>query len=222
MPTRTHDVANLGDALVALAIGATGEDQRHIGVLYRSASTDPPRFLHLAWHLNLSDDESVPEGFRGVLLSDVPVALQRTIVAECKRSAAADTLAGLPYGFGYQPTLVERAGDDRMVLRGPSGLTCATFVLAIFDLASVSLADLDSWQDRCGDQEWKDHIIATLAKTRWATEQHIEAVRRDKDRVRIRPEDAAGCASATPLPAGFAHAVAEGTAILEELGSSAA
>ena len=148
--------------------------------------------------------------------ADLPVSVQPTIVAQCKRTADADVLGGLPYGFGYQPTRVTRDPDtDKLVLHGPSGLTCATFVLAIFDLADVQLADLTTWKDRDGDDAWKDRVIAHLTARRTAEE--LEAIKRDKAHVRVRPEDTAGSATVVPLPAAFDDAVQRGVEIMSEL-----
>lgn len=212
----TTDVSQLAaEQRIAIAIAEVYGGQRHVGILYRPAAGAPPRFLHLAWHNDLRDDETVQAKYRAIAVVDVPLALQPTIVSQCKRSGAADVL-GLSYGFGYRPSGVERDPvSDRMVLRGPSGLTCATFVLAIFGLANVNLLDLDQWTDRAGDDEWKDHVIAGLERA-GADPAHVEAVRNDRQHARVRPEDV-GAGATSPLPAGLAIVVARGAALLTEL-----
>jgi hypothetical protein len=200
---------------VALAIGKTGREQRHLGILYRPTATDPFRFLHLASHLDLRDEGALSSGFRCVLVVDLPLELHPTVVAQCKRSVDADLL-GVPYGFGYKPTTATRdPTTGRLTLNGPSGLTCATFVLAIFELAGLQLADLATWRDRQGDDDWKERIIGSMANRRSAKE--LEAIRRDAADARVRPEDAAGAGTASPLPATFEVAVARGDEILSEL-----
>jgi hypothetical protein len=216
----TVDIASIPpQTRVALAIGVSGRNQRHVGILYRPRLSARPRFLHLAGHLTLNDDGLVPEGFRGVLVTDLPGWVEPTLVALCKRTAASDTHDGLPYGFGYQPSTVMRdPHTGKLTLRGPSGLTCATFVLAIFDLANVQLADLTTWKDRDGDREWKERVITHLKSQLNASE--LEAIRRDTSSVRVRPEDAAGSATVQSRPAHFDQAVFAGNGILGELPKS--
>ena len=205
------------DHLAALGIGEPRAGQRHIGILYRARAGNPPRFLHLAWHLNLRDNDNLPTKYRCALLRDVPTLLHPTIVAQCKRSAEVDTLQGLPYGFGYKPTTVHRKSDGgALVIEGASGLTCATFVLAILQVANVQLVDLSTWMDREGDDSWKEAIIAQLAAA-GASEEHMAAVRDNKHEVRVRPEDVAGAATEVLRPVSFEPAVQKGLQILREL-----
>jgi hypothetical protein len=213
----TSEVSRLpGDHRVAVVIGETGPGQRHVGLAYRPTAASEPKFLHLAWHHDLRDDERVSSKYRCVLLADVPPALHPTIVAQCKLSAQADR-RGLPYGFGYSPVAVSREeATGRLLLEGASGLTCATFVLAVLELANVRLAELGAWQDRDGDDGWKEWVIRQLEED-GASSIHVAAVRADRGHVRVRPEDVAGAASQIPIPAEFERATARGLEILSEL-----
>ena len=199
-----------------LGVGEPRKGQRHIGIAYRTEASAPLRFMHLAWHHDLRDDDQVRDIYRCVILADVPAELEPTIVAQCKRSSAADA-KGIPFGFGYQPLSVTRDPvTDALRLRGPSGLTCATFVLAMLELANIRLADLSSWQDRQGDAEWKAGIVEDL-DDRGADPAHVEGVRSDRNHTRVRPEDVAGAATVSPLPASFTSAVVRGASIVDEL-----
>lgn len=201
----------------AIAITEPRPGQRHLGIAYRVAAGSEPRLLHLAWHRALRDDEHVGGRYRCVLLADVPPAMQPVIVAQCKRSSEADSEDGLPYGFGYTPSSVHRdESTGRLLIEGASGLTCATFVLALLEVSGVRLADLDSWQDRDGDDAWKEWVAEALQQS-GASEAHVAAVRNDSGHVRVRPEDVAGAATAGPLPVGFAVAISRGAEILTEL-----
>ena len=202
----------------AVAISQVDATQRHLGIAYRPDARTAPRLLHLAWHRDLRDDENVTDNYKCVLFADVPLALHPTIVAQCKRTAEADLRGGLPYGFGYTPTAIKRDSESGcLVIDGPSGLTCATFVLAILGLAGIDLVAIDTWQDRPDDEAWKNKIIERLKP--YATVAHIEAVQRDRRHVRIRPEDVAGGATGSPLPTAFTTASVRGMEILDELSS---
>jgi len=67
---------------------------------------------------------------------------------------------------------------------------------------------LTTWKDREGDDAWKDRVIAHLTARR--TSEDLEAIKRDKAHVRVRPEDTAGSATVIPLPAAFDDAVQRG------------
>lgn len=204
---------------MAIAVAEPEPGQRHIGILYRPEALASPRFLHLAWHHRLCDDGNVEPIYRCVLLVGVPRMLEPTIVAQCKRSAASDR-TGIPYGFGFQPTMVTRdPTTGALLVHGASGLTCATFVLAILELANVHLVDMATWKDRDGDAAWKDKILLALRR-HGADDAHLAAVRADFGAVRIRPEDVGGAGTVSPLPSAFTAATARGALVLEELRSA--
>jgi hypothetical protein len=101
---------------------------------------------------------------------------------------------------------------------GPTrlGLTCSTFVLAVFHTARLPLVDYSSWPvNRPGDSEWQQRIVSLL-KGR-APEAHVEAVSREVGSARFRPEEVAGAATVNPLPASFELAAERGEQILELL-----
>ena len=203
--------------LAVVVIGEPRDGQRHLGIAYRPAARAEPRFLHLAWHHTLKDDGAVGAKYRCVVLSGVPLALQPTIVAQCKRSAAADQTIGFPYGFGYEEATVTRdAATDRMLIEGASGLTCATFVLAILGLANVQLVDLSTWEGRDEDGDWKAWVVEQLEQSA-ASAAHVARVRADSDRTRVRPEDVAGAATEEEIPVSFQRASARGREVLTEL-----
>jgi len=200
-----------------LAIAEPRADQRHIKIAYRPGARAQLRAIHLAWHHHLRDEDDLGAKYRCVVLRGVPLALQPTIVAQCKRSASADVESGLPYGFGPPRTSVmrdERTG--RLVIEGASGLTCATFVLAILRLANVELAALDTWESRDGDDEWKAGIVDALEQS-GASPAHVVAVREDSGHTRVRPEDVAGAATESVIPVVFARANELGARLLAEL-----
>lgn len=205
--------------VLALFIGEPSVGQRHIGLAYRPRRAAPLRFLHLAWHKNLRDDATLGSRYRGVMVAAVPRALHETIVAHCKRSAKADLdPQHLEYGLGYPRATIRRDGStDVMIVENASGLTCATFVLAIFKLAGRELVDTVSWKDRDGDVEWKANVVAFLTESLPEASERVVKLRADKDLVRVRPEDVAGAATASAHPVGFDVATAAGDSILSEL-----
>ena len=210
--------------VLAFFIGEPSRGQRHIGLAYRPRQGSPLRFLHLAWHKDLRDDEVVDPKYRGVLLRAVPAVAHVAVVAQCRRAARADLdPQHIQYGLGYlQATIRRDLGTDVMVIENASGLTCATYVLALFDLASLELLDVGTWEDREGDAEWKANVVEHLSAQPAADSKRIAQLQNDKALVRIRPEDVAAAATASRAPVGFADATPAGEAILCELHALAA
>lgn len=79
--------------------------------------------------------------------------------------------------------------DDVWVGDEPGqGLTCATFLIALFDELGIPFIAKDSWQSRPGDEDWSESILVMLSAL--MTKDHVDAQRsRIGEVVRIRPSD---------------------------------
>lgn len=96
--------------------------------------------------------------------------------------------------------------------------SCATFVLAIFQSLQLPLVDLRSWPTRPEDVPWQEKIVAYLrSSSNPATQAHAERVAQDIGCARLRPEEVAAAASATSLPASFAHVQQAASVIIAAL-----
>ncbi|MEQ8455545.1 MAG: hypothetical protein RLO52_19540 [Sandaracinaceae bacterium] len=124
----------------------------------------------------------------------------------------------LPYGFGNGS--FDRVNGTYVQAGAPRGLTCATFVLALFAAYEIDVVDLEEWPPRREDAEWQRSILCTLkAQFPGASDRayfaHIEAD--IGNCVRVRPEEVAGAASRDTFPADFATAEALGRQAAAEL-----
>ncbi len=101
------------------------------------------------------------------------------------------------------------------------GLTCATFVLAMFASHGIPLLQLSEWPDREEDRAWQEYIVGVLRKN-GADEKHVNAVNEQVKRgcARYRPEEVAAAGAAPDLPVGFAYAEELGKRIVVRLGSA--
>src|SRR5437879_3896379 len=128
---------------VAVAIGAIDAGQQHIGVLHRDHESNSVLMLHLAWHHRLKND--VPD--QTFLWVDPPFHPRRLvqIAAICRQVWRSNKAGGIPYAFSPPNDCFD--AQTGAFLFGPTrlGLTCATFVLAIFDCAGLKLVDYGSW-----------------------------------------------------------------------------
>jgi hypothetical protein len=187
------------DQLAAAAVLCrTEHGNLHMGIMYRGRG-QKPEFLHLAWDDALSRDwesdwrylwaspEVEPERLRamGGLCRQVWRRYQ-----EDRRFA---------YALGFGGTTFDVSG--RVVL-GPNarGLTCATFVLALFKYFGIELVDEPSWPVRTKDDRKFLRQVAPFTKP-----EHLAILESEVDAGcrRIRPEEVLGACAIVELPATF-------------------
>lgn len=71
----------------------------------------------------------------------------------------------LRYGFRFLEDSLLAQNGATVCLQGTSvGLTCATFVLAIFKRLGINLLQLDTWQFRDEDEKWQQRYFKVLKK----------------------------------------------------------
>lgn len=91
------------------------------------------------------------------------------------------------------------------------GLTCATFVLAVFRTVGIELVDVPLWPARPEDHEWIDRVAAQI---RAVDPGHADAVAGDGLCARFRPTEVGGACLVPPHPVSFADALV-GAALLQ-------
>ena len=197
---------------VGIAIAAINAEQRHIGLLHRDPESNDVMMLHLAFHHDLRNEPAKTK----YLWIDPPILAERLIhVAAWCRLVWSANQDDFPYSFSQPEECFD--SENGKFLIGPTrlGLTCATFVLALFDVAGLKLVNYATWPTgRPGDREWQEFVVAQLPPTEVA---HIEDMRSEVGSARFRPEEVAGAATVSPLPVDFVTAVERGERILERL-----
>lgn len=115
---------------------------------------------------------------------------------EDQRILAAKADAWLEVNEGKIPYSVADPGgvvfkDDVWVGNEPGqGLTCATFIVALFDELGIPFLDTGGWESRDGDSIWAEGILAMISES--MTHEHVEAQReRLGETIRVRPSDIA-------------------------------
>lgn len=205
----------------AIAVRIFSEGGRHIGVLYRDGSNADVILLHLAWHHDLRN-ESPHRAFLW-LSPSLPQRRLRQVAAMCRKIWRSNGRATIPYAFSWpSDSFDDETGE---YLLGPTrrGLTCASFVLAVFEAAGLRLVNYESWPvNRTDDHEWQEWVITTLETSNPpATAEHIAAVKSQLGAARFRPEEVAGAALVTPLPVEFEIAAEHGLMVLGRLRAAA-
>jgi hypothetical protein len=199
---------------VAVAIAIIQPGQHHVGILHKEEILEDVSLAHLAWHNQLRNGR--PKDAYLWIDPPIPARRARQVAARCRQILRANT-RGIAYAFSPPNDCFDIATGS--FLFGPSrvGLTCASFVLAVFDSAGIRLADYATWPyGRTGDMEWQNSIIRQLEED-GASVEHITFIKNEIGAVRYRPEDVAGCAAADQLPCHFDIAESLGQKIVKRL-----
>jgi hypothetical protein len=202
---------------VAIGIAEVGDDQRHTGLFHREDENGPVLMLELQWHHRLRNDPAVER-----LLWVDPAAHSKRLAQVsdiCRLVWRTNQKQGIPYGFSAPTDCFDADTEEYLV--GPThlGLTCASFVLAVFHRAGLPLVVYENWPtDRPEDREWQEKILRALERT-GADQAHIDAVRNEVGPVRFRPEEVAAAATVSPLPADFETVRGRGQQVLQRLAS---
>lgn len=189
---------------VAICVTDVGRQLVHAGVLHWE-SNEAPQLLHLAFHAWVANDVLPDPRFK-LFWSELPLGddAAAAVAGFCRRVARRPPQ--IKYGIVYEGGRL--AADGEAILAGRAvGLTCATFVLALLGTFNHHLLALESWPSRPEDDSWHQHIISMLMdwqqrRPGLVTDEHIDAVRRERGCRRYRPEEVAAAAKAS-WPADF-------------------
>lgn len=189
---------------VAIAIAIVHDQQNHVGILYKDDDLNDVKLGHLAWHCMLK--ESSPSDSYMWIDPLIPTPRARQVAARCRQILRENKKGGIPYAFSPPNDCFDELSGKFLLGKNRVGLTCATFVFAVFDAAGIRLAEYHTWpEQRAGDAEWQKFIIEQLEQSNVGTD-HIARVKGEMGLIRYRPEDAAACAASDRLPCSFALA----------------
>ena len=177
------------------------EDQHHIGIAH-TTTDGRMTCLHLAWHHDLRSDLQIPNCFTLWVDPAAPSARLRQVAARCRHIWKVNGTGNIPYAFSSPDGAFDQS--THKFLLGPTrhGLTCASFVLAVFQVSGLSLINYDTWpRSREGDTEWQEKIIKALGAD--ADEGHLTHLQEDLGAARYRPEEVAAATALAPPPVAF-------------------
>lgn len=197
---------------VAIAVGQLRSDQQHVGLLYRRNTS--VRMLHLAFHFDLRDQE--PDSRLLWIRPSLHRSRARSLAAQCRLIAHTYADGQVPYGFRYANSYFERGTGNLILDKEASGLTCATFVLAVFASSGVRLISTEDWPLRPEDSEWQRKILS-LMREGGAEAQTIMAAESQIGSARFRPDEVAAASALRFLPAGFRRVSAAARIVAAEV-----
>jgi hypothetical protein len=173
----------------------------HVGIIHKSDSSNH-KFLHLAWHLQLeNDDLNVP--YR--VFVNIPEARARQVAAYCRLVWERNAHDGIPYAFSAPNDAFDPESASFLLSSTRVGLTCASFVLAVFHAVGLRLADYSTWLPRESDTAWQTEVISYMVKS-GADPRHIESVTKEVGSIRFRPAEVVAAAEVFPPSASFEQA----------------
>jgi hypothetical protein len=141
------------------------------------------------------------------------------IAAFCRRIWNQNERNQIPYGFSSPNRFFDTSGN---AIKGPAkvGLTCASFVLAVFEGAGVVLADLDTWPNPTAeDIERQRELLNNLSRDPDVSREHLSAAEAEVGNTRYHPLDVAGAGTAHQLPFSYQYASKIGSEIQKLLKS---
>lgn len=117
-------------------------DTNHIGILHRPEGlSNEPFFLHLGDHCKLAN-EKIPSKVAAWIDPDIHPMLLPHLARWCKYINELHGSGTMPYGFSSPEAFFDADGG---IVEGKVGLTCSTFVLAIFHQVGIKLIDYADW-----------------------------------------------------------------------------
>jgi len=186
------------DTMGQCAVAVTGNGgSTHSGLLIRFPDDPIVYLLHLQTdNLKLNDSAGCPtQCLWGT--PDLPedrltdIAVKAILVQDVNKDSR------IPYGFSVPGGFFDNETGKIILSQNNIGLTCATFILAVFHMARIQLIDYASWHKREGDrtaqEELADHIEKQAAAT-GISKDGIKAIKGQINGIRYRPEEVVAAA----------------------------
>lgn len=152
----------------------------HCAMLFDMVGGEPC-LLHLAWNYRLEAESAAPPyGWVEVGLQPSNRKLMAIMADRVWRRRP-----DIPYGISKLGVSFDAlTGDLRQGALG-RGLTCASFILAVFAAGGFTLLMEEAWPENAND-EWQQWVVDTLKRT-GAPQEQVDAVTQDIGARRFRP-----------------------------------
>jgi hypothetical protein len=194
---------------IAFAIAGsaiTGDKrQKHVAMIYR-AENSKLMLIHLGWHHRLHH-QPWNGAYHWLEFRGLDRELQETFADWAVLVADASPGTPIPYSIIFRPGRNFDVKGRFINSTDGSGLTCATFLLALFSDYDLPLVDASSWPvSRTGDLTWIRKILRMLRsqinRNLLPSWDWVEQAKRRHKLRRFRPEEvfaAAALFTGTPL-----------------------
>lgn len=184
----------------AVAIAKTAIDQTHLGILYRDGE-NKLWFLHLAWNYKLLS-RTFPLTYQW-LPTDQPSPILKFLAVICDNIRKQNP--PIPYGLSKAGILFSPTTGEILRTENGTGLTCASFILAIFSTYNLQLFKEEEWPEDA-NMAWQEKIVFYLIQSNAPPEQ-VQAVSREVGQAkRFTPSEVLGASAEPNWPIGFTRA----------------
>lgn len=208
---RLHANAHLHlDLLESVAV-VLKQDGKHAGILYRHGDDGEFNFLHLTNDYQLQNDQ--PQKGYASILPQMPALRAEQVAALCK-AISIENKQAIPYNFGPHDECFDKETKRFKENLRNTGLTCATFVLAVFHDAAWPLAKAQTWPlpDK-DDREFQQRAASYMSRSPTSVIHKQVGVA-----PRFRPSQVAACAILRKRwPVSYRHAAFWGEMIVAKL-----
>lgn len=222
---RLDEVRNLNhddNFIFAIAVGIEN-GFAHCAILYKC---DDGRIRTLDfWNQGIRSSQSIGDfGYRDYLYIFYnqetiiePMAVQVPAICELIK----EKKNKVNFGIGFTDTIFDDEG--KLVLADKDfGLTCATFILAVFQRAGITLIDLKHWEYRDLDLVIQKRVLDYYKAVNKGNPQAyndtlINQYENNLGCFRYRPEEVGAASASSELPARFIYCNEYGNRILEAL-----
>ncbi len=188
-PPSSTPVANQS----SIAIGIAGscisgnKNQKHVTLIYRNPE-GYPWLLHLASHMLLKH-EKWNGSYHWIEFSGLDVEVEESFADWAVMVASAELSTPIPYSVVLSPDRNFATDGHYIDRKDGSGLTCATFLVALFSDFGLPLVNQLSWpKSRPGDAQWALKILEML-RARFTLPHYLEQLRQVYVLKRFRPEE---------------------------------
>ncbi|MFN3932792.1 MAG: hypothetical protein ACK4JY_13730 [Brevundimonas sp.] len=177
-----------------MAIMANG---RHAGLLFR-VDGGGVKLLHLSGHYRLRIEDAFPEDLFWAEIAEIEPENLASLTAYI--NAVATNMPKTPYGLSDVGIEFERATGHLVITRNASGLTCATFILAILRAQQMEPLDRNGWPiGRAEDIAFQQSVVEALRHASY--DVRADEIEKDVGLARFRPSEVVGASAV----AGWSH-----------------
>lgn len=214
---------------IAFGLGFNSTNNTHCGILYKvkNSRNSGSFLLHLAFHHCLREDgeqiySQAPElsKFRYTPFEIADQEKATLFINRCRQIFNANQNK-----IGYASKFLRscfKANGQVQLAQNEFGMTCATFIMAVFEDNGYKLIETDAWPRRKkSDALWHKDVVLLLRKFKASfniSEEHIQRVEFDnKGSKRFKPEEVSAAATSKQKPAKYWYSWFVGAYLKERL-----
>lgn len=209
MSIKFNDTFIISQNIVAISLGhETSQDNLHNKILINF--DEKAIEIHLAFHHRFVCSEIINSKSYIWETPNIHPLKLKMVAAKCLSiiEIQSKNTNLLPYAFGYQGKRhFDKEGIYSNQTQGDEyGMSCATFILTVFNSVGVDLLDWKKWIDRDEDREIFRKLLLLLrrgVKDNLVSELHYENVKNEINVPKIRPEEVFSSVYCTNLPMQF-------------------